>query len=71
MAETKLFLVTKEDTIVQVSTYLVRAYDEEMARSFVDSGMFIEESAPTTLETLESHTRSVEEITPEGNGQQR
>jgi hypothetical protein len=71
MAANKLFLVTKEDTIIQTRTYLVRAYDENQAERYVDDGMFIEESEPSTIETLNSITGQIEEITSEGIGQER
>lgn len=71
MAATKLFLVIKQDVVVQATSYLVRAHDEDHAKSLVDNGMYIEETKPETLDTLESETVNVTEINPEGIGQER
>jgi hypothetical protein len=71
VAADKLFLVVKNDVVVQATTYLVRAHDESHAKECVDSGMYIEETRPEVLDLLESQTVSVEEIKPEGNGQSR
>lgn len=71
MAATKLFLVTKEDNVVQVTGYLVRAHDKEHAMNLVDAGMYIEETKPETVDTLSSETKTVEEIDPIGEGQSR
>lgn len=67
----KLFLVVKQDTTIQVTGYLVRAHDEEQARQYVDDGMYIEETSSEVVDTVESTTVQVEEITPEGEGQER
>lgn len=66
-----LFLVIKEDTVLQVTGYLVRANDQDHAIATVNAGMYIEETAPDTIDTLETRTVSAEEIKPEGTGQER
>lgn len=71
MAGTKLFLVVKSDTVIQATTYLVRAHDCDHAKDLIDAGMYIEETKPEVMETLESQTVSVEEINQEGVGQER
>ena len=71
VAANKLYLVTKEDTVLQATSYLVRAYDEDHARSLVDGGMYIEETATATMDTLETKTVDVTEINEYGKGQER
>lgn len=71
MAATKLFLVVKQDTVIQATTYLVRAADTDDALEYVEAGMYIEETKPETLDTLGTVTVSVEEVQPEGKGQER
>lgn len=71
MAATKLFLVVKNDTVIQATTYLVRAHDCDHAKNLVDAGMYIEETKPETVDTIESFTTNVEQIDPEGEGQSR
>ena len=58
----KAFLVTMEDTVVQVREYVVRADSADQARANVQAGQFMFESKPTTVETVESHIQSAEEI---------
>lgn len=71
MAATKLFLVVKNDTVIQATTYLVRAHDCDHAKNLVDAGMYIEETKPETMDTIDSMTVIVEEIQSEGIGQER
>lgn len=71
MAANKLFLVTKQDTVIQMTTYLVRAQDKGDALNLVDAGMYIEETKPETMDTLGTVTTGIEEILPNGNGQER
>lgn len=71
MSATKLFLVVKTDTVVQSTSYLVRAHDETHAKDLVDAGMYIEETRPETLENLDSETTQVVELREQGVGQER
>ncbi len=71
MSASKLFIVTKQDTIVQMTGYLVRANDETEARDLVSAGMYIEETKTETMELLETFTASVEEVTLNGKGQDK
>lgn len=66
-----LWLVVKEDTVLQATGYLVRATNAEAAVAFVNDGRYIEETKTETLDTLSSHTASVTEIADIGAGQQR
>lgn len=62
MANTKFFVVSVEDTVVQLTTYLVRANDSEHARALMEKGMFAFESDQETIDTIESEIKSVEEL---------
>jgi hypothetical protein len=66
-----LFLVTKHDTIIQATGYLVRADDAEKAKESVTQGFYIEETATVTLDTLTSEDVDVTEISEYGTGQER
>lgn len=71
MAATKLFLVVKTDTVIQATSYLVRAHDKDDAKALVDAGMYIEETRPEVLDVLESETNQVVELQEQGVGQER
>lgn len=71
MSAPKLFIVVKNDTVIQATSYVVRAYDETHAKDLVNSGMYIEETKPETMDTLHSETVSVEELDPYAEGQAR
>lgn len=62
MAQAKLFIVVKQDTIVQMREYLVRADNPLHAEQCVNGGFFVSETEPETMELLESKTTTVEEI---------
>lgn len=66
-----LFLVTKQDTILQATGYLVRADDAEHAKETVTKGFYIEETNTVTLDTLTSEDVDVTEISEYGTGQER
>lgn len=61
------YLVTSEDTIIQVRDYLVKADSEDEAKVFVSKGVYITESKPETVDTLNSWIPTVEEITDVDN----
>lgn len=65
----KLFLVTKQDTVLQATGYFVRAVDEKEAEAYVKEGMYIEETSTVTLDTLDSTTKDIVAIHEDGNGQ--
>jgi hypothetical protein len=71
MAATKLFLVVKTDTVIQATSYLVRAHDADHAKDLIDAGMYIEETKPETLDTIASETSQVTELQEHGIGQER
>ena len=67
MSAARIFVVTKKDTVEQIREYVVRAHDPADAEAMVDGGMFIMESAPETVDTLNSYTDSVTEVEMNGN----
>ena len=71
MAATKLFLVVVQDTVLQATGYLIRAHDEADAKELQAAGMYIEETATTTLDTIDSSVVDVTEINENGKGQER
>lgn len=62
MGDKKLYLVVKQDTVLQATGYFVFAKDQEDAKDQVAQGYYIEETATTTLDTLETETKDVTEI---------
>lgn len=62
MATSKFFVVCVEDTVVQLTTYLVRANDSEHARALMEKGMFAFESDQETVDTIDTQIKSVEEL---------
>jgi hypothetical protein len=71
MAATKLFLVVVQDTVLQATGYLIRAADEDDARSCLAAGMYIEETKPEILDTLDTNIVDVTEISEKATGQER
>lgn len=69
VADLKLYLVTKQDTVLQATGYLVRAKDEAGAKDSVAKGMYIEETATVTLDLLDTETKDVTEIAAYAEGQ--
>jgi len=61
----KIFMVVAQDTILQGREYVVIADNPDKAVRLVAQGHFISESAPTTLDTVDSEIVSVDEIIPE------
>lgn len=58
----KFFLVEIQDEVVQLTTYVVRANNSEMARDLVTQGRYLFESAIEIMDTLNSEIKKVEEI---------
>ena len=54
------YLVTVEDKVIQLTTYIVRATDENNARQLVASGMYAFESEREVVDTIESEIKTVE-----------
>lgn len=71
MAATKLFLVVVQDTVLQSTGYLIRAEDENDAKACLSAGMYIEETKPEIMDTLETNIVDVTEISEEATGQER
>jgi len=70
-AESKLWLVVKEDTVLQATGYLVRATTAEDANNYVNDGRYIEETKTETLDTITTRTASITEIAEIGVGQEQ
>lgn len=56
------YVVTVEDTVVQVTNYIVRAKDVLHARGLVTQGIYAFESEREVVDTINSEVKSVEEI---------
>lgn len=67
----ELFFVTVRDTIEQVTTYIVRAESNEEAETLIEAGIYMEQSAPETIDTIDSTVMSVGKISSKGKGQER
>ena len=62
MAASDFYIVLVEDQVVQVTSYIVRANDEEQARQLVASGVYAFESDTETVDTINSEIKNVEKI---------
>jgi hypothetical protein len=71
MAGNRIFIVVKNDTVIQSTGYIVRAHDQDDATALVNAGMYIEETSSEVLDTIDSETVIVEEITTNAEGQKR
>lgn len=71
MSADRIFIVLREDLVTQVTGYIVRAHDEDDAKALVSAGMYIEETATSTVEHVSSRDVTVEEITNDAEGQER
>lgn len=54
------YVVTVEDEVVQVTTYIVRANDVSHAQSLVGQGIYAFESEREVVEVVSSEIKSVE-----------
>lgn len=61
-AKNDFYLVSVEDTVIQVTTYLVRADSQAHAKTLVEQGMFAFESEREVIDTIESSVKSIEEV---------
>jgi hypothetical protein len=68
VVDKRLFLVVKQDTVLQATGYFVFAEDQDKAKALVDKGFYIEETATTQLDLLETETTSITEINQEQFG---
>lgn len=66
-----LYIVTKQDTVVQVTSYIVRARDQQHAERLVNDGQYIEETKPETVDHVDTDLVSVEELELDSEGQTR
>ncbi len=60
--DNKYYLVDVEDTVVQVTSYLVWAQDKEEVVKLIEYGMYTLESAPETVDTISSKIKNIEEV---------
>jgi len=65
------FLVTKKDTVLQSTGYLVQATDAENAVALVNDGRYIEETATVTLDLLDTETTEAIEISEYAGGKEQ
>ena len=62
----KLFVVTMEDTIVQIRDYVVLADDQAHAENKIEHGEFLNEGTPETIGTMQSGFKAIVEIDVNG-----
>ena len=60
MAMSDFFLVTVEDHVIQLTTYIVRADDYDHAKLLVTNGVYAFESEREVVETIQSEIKTVE-----------
>jgi hypothetical protein len=56
------YIVVKQDTVLQITEYVVRAEDPKHAAKCVDNGMFVCESAVEIVDVVDTDTVSVTEL---------
>lgn len=56
------YIVTVEDQVIQLTSYIVRADDAEHARRLVSEGVYAFESESEVIDTIESSIKTVEGI---------
>lgn len=54
------FVVTVEDTVIQLTTYIVRADDSDHARRLVAEGIYAFESEQEVVDTIHTEIKTVE-----------
>lgn len=60
MDNSDFFVVTVEDTVIQVTTYIVRAKDTGQAHSLVAEGIYAFESEREIVDTINSEIKTIE-----------
>jgi hypothetical protein len=60
MATNDFFVVTVEDTVIQITTYIVRADNEGHAHSLVAEGIYAFESEREIVDTIHSEIKTIE-----------
>lgn len=56
------YIVDVEDTVIQVTSYLVWAEDKEEATRLIEAGVYAFESVPETADTVSSEIKNIEEV---------
>jgi predicted nucleic acid-binding protein len=56
------YVVTVEDQVIQITSYIVRAEDIDHAQRLVTEGIYAFESECEVVDTVSSEIKSVEEI---------
>lgn len=54
------YAVSVEDTVIQVTTYIVRAKNQDQAHTFVTQGIYAFESEREIVDTIESRITTIE-----------
>lgn len=62
MSKSDFYIVTVEDEVVQITTYIVKAEDEKNARDLISQGIYAFESECEIVDTVKSEIKSVESI---------
>ena len=62
MANKNFYIVTVEDQVIQVTSYIVLAENVEHAQRLVAEGVYAFESECEVVDTVSSEIKSVEEI---------
>lgn len=61
------YVVDVEDHVIQITSYIVRANDEDHARKLVSSGMYAFESEREIVDTISSQIKTVEGLSKNEN----
>lgn len=56
------YIVDIEDQIVQITSYIVRAENEDKAKEYVTKGIYMFESEREIVDTVESGIKKVEKV---------
>lgn len=62
MANKNFYVVTVEDQVIQVTSYIVLAEDIDHAQRLIAGGVYAFESECEVVDTVSSEIKSVEEI---------
>lgn len=61
-SKTDFYVVSVEDHVIQITSYIVRADSKEKACDLVANGIYAFESDVETVDTVSSEIKTVEEI---------
>lgn len=58
MSNDRIFIITMEDTVIQIRDYVVKAPNLEQAQANVASGIFLNEGTPETIDATGARFRA-------------